>query len=76
MKESLIGRIGRIISASFNSLVGALKNAAPEAIMEETIREIDETADEVRSELGKVIANKHLANTRLMEENKKHEDLC
>lgn len=75
MKENLIGRIGRIISASFNSLVGAIENAAPEAVMEEAVREIDDAVDEVRSELGKVVANKHLANTRLMEENKKHEDL-
>lgn len=75
MKENLIARIGRIISASFNSLVGAIENAAPEAVMEEAIREIDEAVDEVRSELGKVVANKHLANTRLMEENRKHEDL-
>jgi phage shock protein A len=76
MKENLIGRIGRIISASFNSLVGAIENTAPEAIMEEAIREIDEAVDEVRNELGKVIANKHLANTRLMEENRKHEDFA
>lgn len=75
MKEKLIGRIGRIISASFNSLVGAIENTAPEAIMEEAIREIDDAMDDVRAELGKVVANKHLANTRLMEENKKHEDL-
>lgn len=75
MKEKLIGRIGRIISASFNSLVGAIENAAPESVMEAAILEIDEAMDEVRVELGKVIANKHLANTRLMEENRKHEDL-
>jgi phage shock protein A len=76
MKESLIGRVGRIISGSFNSLVDAIENVAPEAVMSEAIREIDAAIDEVRVELGRVVASKHLANSRLMEENRKHEDLA
>lgn len=75
MKERLINRIGRIISGSFNSLVDAIENAAPETVMEEAIREIDAAIDDVRTELGRLIANKHLANSRLMAENKDHEDL-
>ena len=43
--------------------------------MSEVIREIDTAIDEVRVELGRVVAKKHLANSRLMEENRKHEDL-
>jgi phage shock protein A len=75
MKERLISRIGRIISGSFNSLVDVIENAAPETVMAEAIREIDAAIDEVRAELGLVLANKHLASNRLMEENKKYEDL-
>jgi phage shock protein A len=75
MKERLISRISRIISGSFNSLVDAIENAAPETVMAEAIREIDAAIDDVRAELGLVLANKHLAGNRLMEENKKHEDL-
>lgn len=75
MKEKLINRVGRIVSGSFNSLVTALESAAPETVMNEAIREIDSAIDEVRVELGKVIAGKHLANTRLMDENKRHEEL-
>ena len=75
MKESLIGRVGRIISGSFNSLIDAIENAAPETVMSEAIREIDAAIDDVRVELGRVVAGKHLANRRLMEENRKHEDL-
>jgi phage shock protein A len=75
MKESLIGRVGRIISGSFNSLIDAIENAAPETVMSEVIREIDTAIDDVRVELGRVVAKKHLANSRLMEENRKHEDL-
>lgn len=75
MNESITGRVSRIISGSLNALVDAVENAAPETVMEQAIREIDSAIDEVRSELGRVISNKHLANTRLMEENRKHEVL-
>ena len=75
MKESITGRVGRIISGSLNALVGAVENAVPETVLEEAIREIDGAADEVRAELGRVIASKHLANKRLMEESNRHEDL-
>lgn len=75
MKEKLIKRVGRIISGSFNSIVDAIESAAPETVMEETVREVDGAIDDVRAELGLVVANKHLANNRLMEANKKHEEL-
>ena len=75
MREKLIGRVGRIISGSFNSLVSSIENAVPESVMEEAIREIDGAIDEVQSEMGKIIANNHLANKRLMEENRNHKDL-
>lgn len=76
MKENLAGRVGRLISGSFNALIDAVENTIPEVVMEEAIREIDEVIDEVRVELGRVVANKHLSNTRLMEENNKHEELA
>jgi phage shock protein A len=75
MNESITGRVSRIISGSLNALVDAVENTAPETVLEQAIREIDSAIDEVRSELGRVISSKHLANTRLMEENRKHEAL-
>jgi len=75
MKEKLINRVGRIISGSFHSLIDSIENAAPETVLTEAIREIESAIDEVRTELGKVVAKKHLASSKLMEENKKHEDL-
>lgn len=75
MKEKLISRVGRIISGSVNSVVSAIENAVPETVMEEAILEINEAIDDIRAELGGVIAKKHLANTRLIEENKKHDEL-
>jgi len=75
MNESITSRVGRIISGSLNAIVDAVENAAPEAVMQESIREIDAAIDDVRAELGRVIAGKHLANTRLMAENSKHTEL-
>jgi phage shock protein A len=75
MKEAITSRVGRIISGSFNALVDAVENAAPEVVMEQAIREIDGAIEDVRDELGHVIASKHMANSRLMQVNQKCEDL-
>jgi phage shock protein A len=75
MKESIANRVGRIISGSVNALLDAVENAAPEVVMEEAVREVEAALDEVRVELGRVIAGKHLASQRLMDENRKHEEL-
>jgi len=75
MKEGISARVGRILSGSVNSLLDAMENMAPETVMEQVVREVDGAIDEVRAELGKVAANKHLASRRLMDANKRHEDL-
>ncbi|MDJ0789006.1 MAG: PspA/IM30 family protein [Myxococcota bacterium] len=76
MAESLASRVGRIVSGSVNALVDAVENAAPAVVMEEAIREVDRAVEDVRAELGKVLARRHLATTRLMEENRRHEELA
>ena len=76
MKESLTARVGRIISGGAHKVVEALENVSPETVMEQSIREIDGVVDEVRAELGATSARRHLASTRLMEENRRHEDLA
>lgn len=76
MKENLTGRVGRIISGSVNALISAVENAAPQMVLEEAVREIDGAIDDVRAELGRVTASKHLANNRMMEENQRHEELA
>jgi phage shock protein A len=75
MKESIGNRVGRLLAGSVNALIDAVENAAPEVVMEQALREIDGAVDEVRAELGKVLAGKHLASKRLMEENRRHEEL-
>lgn len=75
MKEKITGRVSRIISGGFNALLDAVENAAPEVVMEQALREVDEAIEDVRNELGGVIASKHMANSRLMHVNTKCEEL-
>lgn len=76
MRESITSRVGRIVSSSVNALVDAIENVAPELVMEEAIREVDGVMDEVRAELGRTIAQKHLADQRLADRRKAHTDLA
>ena len=76
MTDKLASRVARLISGSINAIVDAVENSAPNAVMEQAIHEVDQVIDDVRSELGKVIAAKHLASTRFKEENNRYEDLA
>ncbi len=76
MAESLASRVGRIVSGSVHALVKAMEDAAPEAVLEQAIREVEAATDDVRAELGRELAKKHLASTRLAEESRRHEDLA
>lgn len=75
MSETLARRVGRLVSGGFHALVDAAENWAPEAVMNESIREIKRAVDEVRAELGKVLAQKHLAAKKMADESNRHEAL-
>ena len=75
MSEQLVSRVKRLVSGGVNSVVDAVENATPEMVMKEAIRELESATDKVRDELGKILANKHLASRRLMDANAKHETL-
>jgi phage shock protein A len=75
MTEPLTKRVGRIISGSLNAMIDGVENAAPETVMEQALREMDAVIEEVRLELGKAVANRHLASKRLAEKGKTHDDL-
>ena len=75
MTDKLSNRVGRLISGTVNRIVDMAEGMNPEMVMEQAIREMDSAIDDVRSELGRVIAESHLAATRLATENRKHEDL-
>ena len=73
MSETLSRRVGRLVSGGFHALIDAAENLAPEAVMNESIREIERAVDEVRAELGKVLAQKHLASKKMADESNRHE---
>lgn len=75
MADSLSARVGRIVSGSAHALIDAIEGHMPEAVIQQTLREIDKAVDDVRAELGKAIAAKHLANKRLTEQSSRHEEL-
>jgi phage shock protein A len=75
MNESLASRVKRLVSGSANMIVTAVESLAPEMVMEEAIREVDQAIDDVRTELGQVMTRQYHATRRLAGENKKHEEL-
>jgi len=76
MKEGLVKRISRLISASANALVDSVESATPQLVMEQAIREIDDAIAEVRDQLGKAEAAKYLSSKTLNDENSRHSTLA
>lgn len=76
MSESLARRVARLVSGGFHAMLDKAEDCIPEAVMQENIRELERTIDEVRTELGKVLAQKHLATKKLADENNRHEQLA
>lgn len=76
MNDGLISRVKRLVAGSVNGLVDSMEAAAPETVMREAIREIDDAANEVRAMLGRTIANRHNASKRLMDATSRHEELA
>jgi phage shock protein A len=76
MTDTIASRVTRIVSGGVHALLEAVENAAPEATMTQAIREIDHAIDDVRAELGRVEAAKHLATSQLNKLNTEHEQLA
>lgn len=76
MSTDLARRVGRIISASFNALVEKFEDASPERVMAEALDDIKGAMAEIRSDLGQVLAARHLAHKELAEKNKDHASLA
>ncbi|MBL8510627.1 MAG: PspA/IM30 family protein, partial [Betaproteobacteria bacterium] len=75
MAETLKTRVSHIIAGSVHALLDRIENQAPEAMMEQAIREIDSVIQDVRHELGLASANRHLAQQQHANLNKQHETL-
>lgn len=75
MAETIASRVSRIIVGSAHVLLDKAENLAPEAVMSQSIREIDQVIAEVRVDLGKAEAAKHLVLSRIAKLNAEHEML-
>jgi phage shock protein A len=75
MTDSIATRVTRIVSGSVHALLDAVENAAPEAVMTQAIREVEQVTDEVRAELGKIEAAKHLVGTQISKLDNENENL-
>jgi phage shock protein A len=75
MTDSLRTRVSQIVIGSAHALLDKIEDQAPEAMMEQVIRKVDTVIDEVRTELGKAAANRHLAQRQHADLNIRHLEL-
>jgi phage shock protein A len=75
MSETLRQRVSRAIAGGAHALMDKIEDTAPVAILEQSVREVDSITDEVRAELGRTVANRHLAQQQHLNLNKEHEQL-
>jgi phage shock protein A len=75
MSDTLRQRVSRVIAGGAHALLDKIEDAAPVAMLEQSVREVETIADEVRSELGRTVANRHLAQQQHLHLNKEHEQL-
>ena len=71
----LAARVKRLLTGSVGSLIKKLENMAPDAVANQAIEEIDNAKNDVRHELGKVEAERHLTNVQLTRATKNLNDL-
>ena len=72
MKTSLIQRVARMVSGAAHHIVDAAEDLAPEALMEQAVREIESAIEELENARGHATARRHLAQQRLSHENERH----
>lgn len=76
MADLLRTRVARVIAGGAHALIDKVEDAAPVAMLEQSAREVDTIVDEVRTELGLIAANRHLAQQQHLNLNREHEQLA
>lgn len=75
MSESIATRVARIIAGGTHALLDKAENIAPEAVMAQSIRDIEQVVGEVRLDLGKAEAAKHLVAAQIAKLHDEHAQL-
>jgi phage shock protein A len=76
MAETLAVRVTRILAGSAHAFLDVVEDLAPEAMLRQAIREIDQVMGEVRVDLGKVEAAKHLVTSQINKLNNENEQIA
>lgn len=76
MADTVATRVARIIAGGTHALLDKAEDLAPDAIMAQSIREIEQVVAEVRVDLGKTEAAKHLILSQMSKLNGEHEKLA
>ncbi|MCQ8129399.1 PspA/IM30 family protein [Methylomonas rivi] len=75
MTETLAARVTRLIVGGAHTLMEKAENLSPDAVMAQSVREIDQIIAEVRLDFGKSEAAKHLTQSQMAKLNAEHEQL-
>lgn len=75
MSDSITTRVARIIAGGTHALLDKAENLAPDAVMAQSIREIEQIIAEIRLDLGKAEASKHLVTLQIAKLQEEHEKL-
>jgi phage shock protein A len=73
--DTVVTRIGRVIAGMTHAAITAAEQTNPVAVIEQSIREIDSAADEVKAELGKAMAERTRVEMRKAELGREHAEL-
>ena len=76
MTDTIAARVSRIIAGGAHALLDKAEGMAPDASMAQSLREIERVMGEVRGDLGKVEAAKHLVLMQIARLNAEHEGLA
>jgi phage shock protein A len=75
MSDNITTRVARIIAGGTHALLDKAEDLAPDAIMAQSIREIEQIIAEIRLDLGKAEAAKHLVTLQITKLQAEHEKL-
>lgn len=75
MTDTITTRVARIIAGGTHALLDKAENLAPDAVMAQSIREIEQIIAEIRLDLGKAEASKHLVALQISKLQEEHEKL-
>ncbi len=75
MADSLRTRVARVIAGSAHLLLDKIEDASPVAVLEQSARELDQLTEDVRVELGRAVANRHLTQLQHLHLNQEHDNL-